>query len=1005
MLYFNQFISKGWWKMLEVRLLGNFDIKRGKKTVSIPSRSAQSLFAFLILNAGTAYRREKLAGQLWPDSTEESARDYLRHALWRIRRALQAASAGSYLQSDDLTIAFNRSPDYWLDAAALREAKEMGPIDQLAEALSGYAGELLPGFYDEWAVLEREHLQAVYERKVGCLLDLLNQAGRWQDVREWAEKWIAFGQRPEPAYQALMSAHGANGDMSKVAATYERCVKSLREFGVEPSEHTKALYDNIKSGRHSTAVARALTPVPPRPVSASNIPVLLTSFIGREGDLKKIAKLLSASRFLTLTGPGGVGKTRLAIETARKLAKKLKDGVVWVSLVGVADSKLIPQEIGQSLQVRELPSESLVQTLIAHLKPRELLLVLDNCEHLVQGCAQISEQLLAACPGLRILATSTEALGLFNEMIWQVPSLSLPDAQRPVSIKELRDIESIRLFEERAQKVKAGFAVDERNADWVVQICQRLDGIPLAIELAAARTRVLSVEEIASRLDDRFSLLTAGSRTAIPRHQTLRATVDWSYGLLSERERVVFRRLAVFEAGWTLEAAESVIAHDALGRAEVLDHLSRLVDKSLVIVEDREGTTRYRMLQTIHEYARVRLSDANELDRMCNMHFEYFLALAESAEPEFERLSDPGWVVRAETELGNFRAALTWGARRKPIGVLKMISALALFWIVRGHETEGRRYSLDALHQSSELQMDQMETSLEGTVTRAKGLQALARMMYSQGDNSHAVAYSEEAAHLARELGDKSLLADVLGWELLGRIVLGDVVGAEELAQEDLTAANATGSKWLIGLAQAMLGQVLALTRIDFEAGRKYAEQGISLLREGGNMWAAAMTMLSLGMTAKLLGRYGDARLQLLESLPLFRNMGDRHRTNIIYSELAHIERLEGNIQKAEMMYQKTIVEWQAIGHRGAVANQLECFAFIAKARGENDRAVRLLGAAQCLRENASMPMSSTEQVEYQRARDELRNSTDEWVLAEAWADGRAMSMKQAVDLALRVDG
>ena len=991
--------------MLEVRLLGQFEIKHGKNTVSVTSRPAQSLFAFLILNAGTAYRREKLAGQLWPDSTEEQARDYLRHALWRIRKALQAVSATTYLHANDLTVSFDASMDFWLDARILLELPEDATLEELKRVLAECSSELLPGFYDEWMVLEREHLQAVYEQRIGGLLVQLQDMGRWTEVINWAEKWISFGQKPEAAYRYLMSAHAEAGDMAKVAATYERCVKSLREFGVEPSKQTKALYDNIKSGMHSKAVARALTPVPARPVSASNIPVLLTSFIGREGELKKVAELLSASRFLTLTGPGGVGKTRLAIETARKLSKKLKDGVVWVSLVGVADSKLIPQEIGQSLQVRELPSESLVQTLIAHLKSKELLLVLDNCEHLVQGCAQISEELLAACPGLRILATSIEALGLFNEMIWQVPSLSLPDAQMPVSIKELRAVESIRLFEERAQKVKAGFAVDERNAASVVQICQRLDGIPLAIELAAARTRVLSVEEIASRLDDRFSLLTAGSRTAIPRHQTLRATVDWSHGLLSERERVVFRRLAIFEAGCTLEAAESVIADEALGRAEVLDHLSRLVDKSLVIVEDREGTTRYRMLQTIHEYARVRLSDANEMDRMCNMHFEYFLALAESAEPEFERLSDPGWVVRAETELGNFRAALTWGARRKPIGVLKMVSALALFWIVRGHETEGRRYALDALHQSSEIQMDQMETSRERTVTRAKGLQALARMLYSQGDNSHAVAYSEEAAHLVRELGDQGLLADILGWELLGRIVLGDVVGAEELAQEDLTAANATGSKWLIGLAQAMLGQVLALTRIDFEAGRRYAEQGTSLLREGGNMWAAAMTMLSLGMTAKLLGRYGDARLQFLGSLPLFRNMGDRHRTNIIYSELAHLERLEGNIQKAEMMYQKTIVEWQAIGHRGAVANQLECFAFIAKARGENDRAVRLLGAAQSLREDASMPMSSAEQVEYQRVRDELQNSTDERVLAEAWADGRATSMMQAVELALRVDG
>src|SRR5512141_736288 len=238
--------------MLEVRLLGTFDIKCGKKVVGLASRPAQSLFAFLVLNAGTAYRREKLAGQLWPESTEESARDYLRHALWRIRTALQAASAGSYLQSDDLTIAFNGASDYWLDAAALRDAKETGPVDQLAQALSGYAGELLPGFYDEWAVLEREHLQAVYERKVGCLLDLLNRASRWSEVLEWAEKWVASGQKPESAYRHLMSAYAAQGDMAKAAAAYERCVKSLAEFGVEPSERTRRFYEDLKAGKGST---------------------------------------------------------------------------------------------------------------------------------------------------------------------------------------------------------------------------------------------------------------------------------------------------------------------------------------------------------------------------------------------------------------------------------------------------------------------------------------------------------------------------------------------------------------------------------------------------------------------------------------------------------------------------------------------------------------------------------------------------------------------------------
>ena len=303
--------------MLEVRLLGKFEVRRAQKSVTIPSRAAQSLFAFLVLNAGTAFRREKLAGQIWPEATEESARDYLRHALWRIRKALQAASSATYLQADDLTISFDASADYWLDVAALQKITEKASATELMTVLSAYQGELLPGFYEEWVALEREHLQAIFEQHMARLLELLEGLSRWSEVLQWAEKWIAFGQKPEPAYRALMSAHAASGDISKVAAVYERCVRSLQEFGVEPSSQTRQLYENLKAGKELPGKVEALRLDLSRGKASSNIPVPLTSFIGREAELKEIAKLLSASRLLTLTGPGGVGKTRLAIRSAR----------------------------------------------------------------------------------------------------------------------------------------------------------------------------------------------------------------------------------------------------------------------------------------------------------------------------------------------------------------------------------------------------------------------------------------------------------------------------------------------------------------------------------------------------------------------------------------------------------------------------------------------------------------------------------------------------------------
>src|SRR5215207_597644 len=341
--------------MLEVRLLGRFEVSRDGKPIAITSRPAQSLFAYLILSAGTSHRREKLAGLFWPDSLEETARDNLRHALWRVRKALESASSVRFLHADDLGIGFEKSSDYWLDAADLEKLSENASADELMAVLSEYQGELLPGFYDEWVALEREHLASIFEHHMARLMSLLQTENRWLDILEWSEHWIQLGQKPEPAYRALMSAHAAKGDMSKVAATYERCVKSLHEFGMEPSEQTKEVYENLKARKEYLKPIPVSTKFIAKGIS-SNVPVPLTSFIGREKELKQIASLLSASRLVTLTGPGGVGKTRLAIQTAHDSIRKFKDGVFWVGLVGLSNESLIPQQIAQSLNVREIPN-------------------------------------------------------------------------------------------------------------------------------------------------------------------------------------------------------------------------------------------------------------------------------------------------------------------------------------------------------------------------------------------------------------------------------------------------------------------------------------------------------------------------------------------------------------------------------------------------------------------------------------------------------------------------
>ena len=425
----------------------------------------------------------------------------------------------------------------------------------------------------------------------------------------------------------------------------------------------------------------------------SNLPSPLTSFIGREKELKEISGLLSSCRLLTLTGPGGVGKTRLAIQTAHDATGKFSDGVFWVGLVGLSDGRLIPQEIAQSLQLRGTSGEPFMETLKTYLETKDVLLVIDNCEHLIRAFAEYAEQLLAACPKLKILATSIEALGLFNELIWQAPSLPLPEKHGPLSLMDFRKFASIELFDERASTAQPGFALDEKNVSTVSQICRHLDGIPLAIELAAARVKVLSVDEIAARLDDCFSLLTAGSRTAIPRHQTLRATMDWSYELLTGPERTLFQRLSVFTGGFTLEAAEVVCGQGML-RKDILDLLGRLVDKSLVNVEIGSETrgTRYRLLETIRQYAHERLLDANESEPLRDQHLRFFVRLVEYTQPLFQTTWRPEWLPRLEVEHDNLRTALEWACERDVETARWLAGMLERFWFYSDHLREAHTW-------------------------------------------------------------------------------------------------------------------------------------------------------------------------------------------------------------------------------------------------------------------------------------------------------------------------
>jgi len=979
--------------MLEVRLLGSFEVKHNKKLLNISSRPAQSLFAYLILSAGTTHRREKLAGLLWPDSLEETARDNLRHALWRLRKALPASRKPTteYLLADDLSIAFNASVEYWLDTAELEKLSESASAEEMIAVLSNYHGELLPGFYDEWVTLEREHLQSLLEHHMARLMSLLQEEKRWLDILDWGERWIKLGQKPEPAYRALMSAHAAKGDMSRVAATYQRCVKSLKEFGVEPSEQTRALYERLKAGKGTLETGPSIrVEEKPEESPKTNLPTPLTSFIGREREIEEVKHLFSSTRLLTLTGSGGIGKTRLAIQAAKDLIKSYKDGVWWVELAPLIDEALVPQAVAQVLGVREAPGQPLTESVKNFLREKQLLLVLDNCEHLIAACAQLADDLLTHCVELRILTTSRETLGTMGETTLRVPVLSVPALAHLSQIQNLKEFESIQLFVERAAASRPGLVLTQQNAFTVTQICRRLDGIPLALELAA-RVTVLSLEEIAARLDDRFTLLTHGNRTALPRHQTLRALIDWSHDLLPEPERVLWRRLSVFIGGWTLNAAGSVCGGDDMNPGQIMELLSRLVDKSLVIVEERDGTTRYRMLETIRQYGQEKLQAAGENRKIRTRHLAYCLELAEQAEPELLTAKQKKVFAELDAEYGNLRSALDWATETDAAEALRLAVALGQFWEVRGYVGEGRLAIEQALGQAPDAPKR----------VRANGLRWQAQLAGRQGDYARVKEPIEKSLNLWRELGNKRGIANALG--ILGDTCLlqANYTAAKTAYEESLALFQEISDKRGIASMMTDLGNVANYTG-DYATARQHQEGSVAIFRELGDKLGLVIALNNLGIVAEQQGDNFAARRFYEESIATAHELGEKNMVAYALNSLAHVVYLQGNPIDARRYYRESLVVGQEIGEKRVIAYCIEGIAKVAARYGNAAQAAQLLGAAEVLRQAIGAPLSGAEHSELDQDVIVTRKRLGEGNFEDAWAEGRAMPLEQALELALK---
>jgi len=657
----------------------------------------------------------------------------------------------------------------------------------------------------------------------------------------------------------------------------------------------------------------------------------------------EIKRLLGTTRLLTLTGSGGAGKTRLALEAAADVLDVFPDGIWVTELASVTDPALVPRVVAAAVGVRDESGRPVADVLTGYLQSKHMLLVLDNCEHLIEACAQLVDALLRACPSVRILATSRAALNIPGETVSRVPSLSLPDPTALPPVDQLLGYEAVRLFVERAAAAFSTFALTDQNAPAVVQICRRLDGMPLAIELAAARVKELTPEEIATRLGDSFRLFIKGSRIAIPRHRTLRAVIDWSYDLLSASERAVLQRLSVFAGGWTLEAAQAICAGDGVEAAEVFELVLGLVASSLV---ERATQGRYGLLETVRQYSWERLQETGQADEVRRRHRDWYLDLAERADPRLRGPEQITWFERLEAEHDNLRVALTYsmadagGAE----DTLRLAGALTWFWFIHGHWSEGR-------------------TWLEGALTREHaaprairptGISGAACFAWRQGDSARATQLGERGLALCRALDDKVNSVWMLMW--LGIVALRQMqrARAEELIEEGVALSREIGDDWVLGLMLAQLG-IQARTLREYDRAVSIHTECLSLARKTGDAFATAYQLRNLAVDSFESEQYDRAAGHYLDSLRQIRRIADRWITGECIDGLAAIASIRGHHGTAAQLFGVGETLRALTGHFRPNASRVHYDPYVAATRGA-------LGAQEFSRlwnEGGAMPLDA----------------------------------------------
>lgn len=998
------------------------------------SRKEQCLLALLALRHNQVIERSWLAETLWPESSGGLA--LLRDTLSDLRLSL-GPYAGRLSAPTPRTVSLHLQAGE-ADILNFDTAILKGDRKSLEMAVALYRGPLLEGWTDEWCAIERESREQCYLKAREQLAEYAREAGDFAEAAKHLRQIIVVNPLQESAYSALMQVLAAQQNYADVTRVYRDLRLLLhREINAEVSEPTHALYRQIQTE------ARSPTPVQSKAqaheLNGPSLPATHTTFFGRAEEIAGLVNLLGNNsdvsdarvRLITLTGMAGIGKTRLALEAAHELALSFQHGPWLVPLADLDDPVLIGDAILNSLGITRSQQQEPIESIAAALAKHPSLLILDNFEHLVDEGAAYVARLLARIPKLRILVTSRQLLGLNGEHSRVVSPLLIPKDGETGECLRLND--SIRLFESRAREGMPHFQITDSNLPAISELCRRLEGIPLALELAAARSVVLVPDQMLKQLEQRFSFLVGRKRDAPGRHRSLHACLEWTYQMLGPDLQRFFARLAVFRGSWTAEAAAAVCEEP-----QTLDYLAQLRECSFVLAEERSGEMRFRMLETIREFGEQKLCEAEELLRTRNSHFAWFLSLAEQAEKWFTGPEQVLWFERIELDHHNFRVALAWSEKGQPHlaadAGLRMAGALFRFWMVRGYFVEGRSHLTNALERS--------ERGVPGE-SRAKALNGLAAFTAMQGDMAAAKVLFQECLDIRKKIGDKILIANTLN--NLGLVEPVDdqhgCSSASALYQESLSIYTELGDRQGMAYSFSRLAGI-AYMKNDYDEARSLYSQGLTLRRQCGDLHGVAMSLAALGNIARDTGCYLEAKTLSEESLEIKQELGDRWGIAESLNTLGVVARSAGDYAAAQRLHEESLRIFQELADKGCIANTLTFLGQVAFCTGDNAAALRLyaeglslrlehgykiivaesleaiaeallsqgsviwaaqiLGAADYTRQCTNSGIRPAQCENHVRLVTQLRSLLGEAHFNTAWNEGRAISMETAMAYALK---